>query len=126
MHTLLKIDCIMYFVKDLEKSATFYEELGLQRRWTDTTRGMIGFTFPESDSEIVIHTDNSIPNYDFSFLVENVEGFCKEFTEKGYSVTFGPIAVRSGKYAILQDKDGNNIPIIDLTNFGGKPQYDTK
>jgi predicted enzyme related to lactoylglutathione lyase len=115
----------MYVVKDLEKSAKFYEEvIGLKRRWTDTEKQMIGFTFKESDSELVLHTDPSIPNYDFSFLVDNVEQFCNEFKKQGYKVKLEIIHVRCGKYAILLDPNGNIIPIIDLTKFGGKPKYD--
>lgn len=127
MNKLLKIDNIMYFVKDLEKSAKFYKEvLGMKRVWTDKERGMIGFIFPKSDSEIVIHIDQSLPSPDFSFLVENVEQFCKEMTEKGYKIYFGPTDVRPGKYAVIADLDENKIPIIDLTKFGGKPKYDIK
>ncbi len=70
----------MFLVKDLEKSSKFYKEvLGSERVWTDKKRGQIGFVFPESDSEIVIHTDFSIPNPDFSFLVDNVIEFCKDY-----------------------------------------------
>lgn len=77
MNKLLKIDNIIYFVKDLDKSAKFYEEvLGMQRRWTDKERGMIAFTFSKSDSELVLHNDTNIIKYDFSFLVENIEEFC--------------------------------------------------
>ena len=44
-NALLKIDNIMFRVKDLEKSADFYENvLGLTRRWTDKKEKMIGFT----------------------------------------------------------------------------------
>lgn len=125
MKQLLKIDCIMYYVADLEKSASFYEQvLGLTKRWTDTERGMIGFSFKDSDSEIVIHTDPSIPKYDFSFLVTNVITFCKEYKEDGYKVLKEPFDVRCGKYAILLDPDENVIPIIDLTKFNNTPQYD--
>jgi hypothetical protein len=62
---------------------------------------MIGFTFPESDSELVIHTNPSIPDYDFSFLVKDVEKVLKEHLDKGYKVEMDPIEVRPGKYAIL-------------------------
>lgn len=124
MNKLLKIDCILYQVTDLEKSAKFYEELGMRRRWTDKERGMIGFTFPNSESEIVIHTNPQIPNYDFCYSVENVGEMCKESAEKGYSVKLQPIDVRTGKYAILEDLDGNIIPIIDLTLFNNEPKYD--
>jgi len=68
VNNLLKIDNIMCFVKDLEKSAKFYEEiLGMERRWTDKERKMIGFTFSKSDSELVLHNDPSIHKYDFVF-----------------------------------------------------------
>lgn len=125
MNALLKIDSVMFFVSDLEKAAKFYEKvLGLKRVWTDKEQGMIGFVFPESDSEIVIHTDSNMPSPSFSFLVKNVQMFCDEYRKKGYAVIRGPFEVRCGKYAILVDLDGNELPIIDLTKFGGKPRYD--
>lgn len=115
----------MYRVKDLDASAKFYAEvLGLKQGWRDDEHQMIGFVFPESDSEIVIHTLSDIPNPDFSFLVENVEEFVKEFRDKGYAVYKKPFDVRPGKFAVLSDLDGNLINIIDLTKFGGKPKYD--
>lgn len=115
----------MYRVKDLDASAKFYAEvLGLKQAWRDDEHQMIGFVFPESDSEIVIHTLPDIPNPDFSFLVENVEEFVKQFREQGYTVCKEPFDVRPGKFAVLSDLDGNLINIIDLTKFGGKPKYD--
>lgn len=115
----------MFFVKDLDTSAKFYSEvLGLKQVWRDDASRMIGFVFPESDSEIVIHSDASIPNSDFSFLVENVEEFVREFKAKGYKVYKEPFEVRPGKFAALSDPDGNIINIIDLTKFDNKPTYD--
>lgn len=125
MNILRKIDNIMFFVKDLKRSAKFYNEvLGLKRAWTDKEFGMIGFIFAESDSEIVIHNNPEIPNPDFSFLVDNVETFVQEFKNKGYTVLKEPFDVRPGKFAVLSDPDGNVIQIIDLTKFGNKPRYD--
>jgi len=125
MDVLLKIDSIMFYVSNLEKAAKFYEnELGLNRVWTDKERGMIGFVFAESDSEIVIHDDVSIPNPSFSFRVENVEEFCDEYQKRGYAVAQKPFDVRCGKFAVLVDPDGNELPIIDLTRFGDEPKYD--
>ena len=122
---LQKIDSIMFRVRDLEKAATFYEKtLGLKKAWTDLENGMIGFVFPQSDSEIVIHNHPEFPNPDFSFLVENVEKFCKEFRRNGGNVMKEPFDVRTGKFAVIQDLDKNPIPIIDLTKFGGRPKYD--
>lgn len=121
----MKIDNIMFFVENLADSAKFYADvLGMTQIWADEGMGMIGFVFPQSDSEIVIHTDSTLPRMDYSFLVENVEDFCADFRQRGYEVQFGPIEVRCGKFAVLSDLDGNRIPIIDLTKFGGVPQYD--
>ncbi len=121
---LRKIDSIMFCVKDLEEAAAFYEQtLGLKRAWSDKKAGMIGFTFPESDSEIVIHDDKSLPNPGFTFLVDDVAAFCNEFQKKGFKLIKKPINVRTGKLAVLEDPYGNAIPIIDLTKFGGKPRY---
>jgi len=125
MNALLKIDSIMFYVSNLEKAARFYENaLSLRPVWTDKEQNMIGFAFQESDSEIVIHNDSSLPNPSFSFLVENVEEFCVEYQKRGNKVVKEPFDVRCGKYAVLADPDGNELPIIDLTKFGNKPRYD--
>jgi catechol 2,3-dioxygenase-like lactoylglutathione lyase family enzyme len=122
---LLKIDNVMHFVADLEKAARFYvETLGLKPAWTDREREMIGFTFAQGDSEIVIHRDPTIPNPDFSFLVENVEAFCDAYRASGYVILVEPFDVRCGKFAVLADPDGNRISIVDLRHFGGRPVYD--
>jgi len=124
MNALLKIDSIMFFVSDLERAAGFYENvLGLRRVWTDGKRRMIGFVFPESDSEIVVHSDSSMPNPSFSFLVKNVQTFCDDYRRKGCTVVTDPFEVRCGKFAVLADLDGNELPIVDLTKFGDKPRY---
>ncbi len=124
MAKLLKIDNIMFYVKDLEKAAEFYEEnFGLTRAWSDDEHKMVGFVFEQSDSEIVIHSNPEIPNPDLSFLVENVDDFCKTYEANGGKVVENPFDVRCGKFAILSDLDGNKIPIIDLIKFGGKPRY---
>lgn len=123
--TLLKIDNIMYRVKNLERGERFYTEiLGLKKVWEDKERKTIGFQLAQSDAEIVIHNDPNMPDFDFSYLVENVEEFIKEREGQGLKLNFGPIDVRTGRYAVLEDPDGNQIPIIDLTKFGGKPRYD--
>ncbi|MBU4086861.1 MAG: VOC family protein [Nanoarchaeota archaeon] len=122
---LKKIDNIMFKVEDLERASKFYsEEMGLKKAWEDKIVGMIGFIFPESDSEIsipdiVIHTNEKIPNPDFNFLVDSVDEFVKNFRGK----VLMRMEVRSGKLAVLEDLDWNKIPIVDLTKFNGKPRY---
>ncbi len=119
---LLKIDNIMYKVKNLEKSINFYEkELGLKIAWTDKKNKMVGFVFSKSNSEIVITNNKKMPKFDFSFLVDSVDDFCRNFDGK---IIQKPIKVRCGKYAVISDLDNNKIPIIDLTKFDNKPKYE--
>ena len=114
----------MYGVNNLEKAEKFYSGvLGLKKVWTDNKRKMIGFVFEQSDSEVVIHSNSDIPKFDYSYLVDDVVEFCENFKKSGYKLILEPIDVRPGKYAVLQDIDGNEIPIIDLSKFGGKPRY---
>lgn len=125
MNKLLKIDNLMFKVNDLDQSTLFYENiLGMKKRWKDDSYKMVGFTFAESDSEVVIHSDPNLPQFDFSFLVKDVIEFCEEVKEKGYKVLKEPFDVRPGKFAVLSDLDGNAIPIIDLSKFGGVAKYD--
>ncbi len=114
----------MYKVSDLAKAEKFYGEiLGLKKSWQDDKAQMVGFKFEQSDSEIVITSDLKQPDFDWSFLIENVEDFVENFKRQGYKIGTEPIEVRCGKYAVLLDPDGNKIPIIDLTKFNGKPKY---
>lgn len=53
-----------------------------------------------------------------------MEKFRIDYRDKGHAVVKEPFEVRCGKYAILADPDGNELPIIDLTRFGSKPMYD--
>jgi len=125
MQGLLKIDAIMHYVKDLERSCKVYEEVfKLKKAWEDKERKMIGFLFPENNSELVIHSDETIPNPSYSFSVENVREFCKEYKNLGYKVLVEPFEVRTGYFAILADLDDNEIGIIDLIKFDNKPRYD--
>jgi predicted enzyme related to lactoylglutathione lyase len=122
----------MYRAKDPREAAGFYVKvLGMKKVWADRSAKMVGLQFAAVGGrnsnltpEIVLHNDPSIPNYDFSFLVENVEKLCAQFKKQGYKISKEPFGVRCGKYAILLDPDGNILPIIDLTKFGGKPKYD--
>lgn len=115
----------MYYVSDLEKSVPFYRDvLGLKQAWRDDDKQMVGFKLGRGSGEIVIQSDKSLPKFDYSFLVDNVEAFCNKVTDSGFKVAVKPFEVRCGKYAVLADPDGNKIPIIDLTKFGGVPRND--
>ncbi|MBI3342850.1 VOC family protein [Candidatus Gottesmanbacteria bacterium] len=115
----------MYRVSDLKKAEAFYRDvLGLKKVWEDKEQQMIGFVFEKSDSEIVIHANSDLPKFEYWYLVDNVVNFCKHIQKLGHRVVTEPKNTRPGKYAIISDLDGNEIPIIDLTKFDGQPHYD--
>jgi predicted enzyme related to lactoylglutathione lyase len=123
----LKVDCIMFYVSDLVAATEFYEmRLGMRRAWSDSAVGMVGLRFPAGDSELVLHNDPDIPSPDFCFLVSDVDELCAEYGRAGLTVIQPPIDVRTGRYAVLADLEGNRLPIIDLSRFGGVPRYEHK
>ena len=122
---LRKIDAVMYRVSDLDSAIEFYQAMfGLRLGWLDRERQMAGLLFPKSDTEIVLHCDPTLPNPDVSYLVEDVIAFCASYRAAGGVVVVEPFDVRCGKYAIVRDLDGNELGVVDLTHFGGKPRYD--
>ena len=57
---LRKIDLIMIRVENIEAAASYYAEVfGLHPRWSGD--GSIGLGFQETDAEIVLHCDPTIP-----------------------------------------------------------------
>jgi predicted enzyme related to lactoylglutathione lyase len=124
MTGLLKVDNIMYRVSDLSTATNFYvSHLGVAKAWEDEEQRMVGLKLRDSDSEIVLHANPDLPAFDYSFLVDNVKRLCTAFSRAGGDVVTQPLRVRTGWYAVLRDDDGNTLPIIDLSEFGGEPRY---
>ena len=122
MTGLKKIDAVLHRVGDLDEAIQFYVDvLGLKLGWKD--KSMVGMLFPGNDSELVLHTDEILPNPNVSFQVENVEAFVDEYRGKGYNVLVDPFDIRCGRCAVLSDPYGNGIEIMDLTKFGGVPRF---
>jgi len=121
---LKKIDAVMLRVSDLEKTARFYVDvMGLKRGWTDTENQMIGLLFPGNDTELVLHCDESLPDPNVSYQVDNVLEFVEKYKRKGFKVLVEPFDIRCGKCAILEDPGGHRIEVMDITKFD-KPRYD--
>lgn len=123
-NAFLKVDCVMLRVSDLQSAVAFYEtHFGMVRAWSDQQAKMVGLLFPHGDSELVLHSDPEIPSPDYCFLVASVDDMCAHYAGLGLLVLEGPLDVRTGRFAVLADQDGNRLPIIDLTKFGGVPRY---
>ncbi len=123
MKGLKKIDAVLHRVGNIDEAIRFYVDvLGLRLGWRDES--MAGLLFPGNDSELVLHIDDSLPNPNISFQVEDVDDFVEEYREKGYNVLVEPFDIRCGMCAVLSDPYGNGIEVMDLTKFDGVPRFD--
>ena len=69
---LRKIDCVMIRVEDVDVSAAYYAKVfGLRSKWSG--EGAVGLAFPESETEIVLHRETTIPSsVEVHYLVDDV------------------------------------------------------
>jgi lactoylglutathione lyase len=116
-----KIDCVMIRVGDVVAGERYYSEVfGLKPLWREA--GSVGMAFPETDSEIVLHTNAEIPHrVEVHYLVDNVVAAVKCYAEKGCRVVVPPFDVLIGKCAVIQDPFGTTICILDRTS-GRRPR----
>lgn len=112
---LKKIDCVMIKVSNPKEASIFYKNvLGLIPICQDSKS--IGMNFPDSDTEIVLHSIEDIPSpIDVNYLVDNVDTAIQELEEKGCKVIFSPFEIEIGKCAVIQDPFGINLSILDMT-----------
>jgi predicted enzyme related to lactoylglutathione lyase len=106
-----KVDCVMVRVADLDAAITFYSsELGHPVLWR--TPAAAGLQMPESDAELVLHTDLG-PEVDL--LVESVDEAIRRFVAAGGEIVNGPFDIAIGRCAVVRDPFGNSIVMLDRT-----------
>jgi lactoylglutathione lyase len=112
---LRKIDCIMIRVRDVQAAATYYAKVfGLRPQWSGD--GSVGLVFPETDSEIVLHSDPNIPSsVEVHYLVDDVVAAVAHYAAEGCDVLVAPFDITVGKCAVIRDPFGTRICILDLT-----------
>ena len=113
-----------YRVKDLEKTVSFYKDvLGLKElRRQRSGRGsqLVFLKAPDSEEEIEIcKFDESGPIMvgpdltHVAFEVDDLEKFAREAAAKGYPLSDGPHASRSGKIAFIDAPEGYEVELIE-------------
>jgi lactoylglutathione lyase len=112
---LRKIDCIMIRVEDVEASATYYAKVfGLRPRWSE--RGAVGLVFPESDTEIVLHRETTIPSsVEVHYLVDDVVVAVAHYEAQGCQILVPPFDITIGKCAVIRDPFGTRLCLLDTT-----------
>lgn len=111
---LRKIDCIMIRVDDVEAAAAYYTRVfGLRPQWNGDAS--IGLLFPESDAEIVLHSNPDMPSsVEVYYLVDNVVTAVAYFVEQGCTVLITPFDITIGKCAVISDPFGTRLCILDM------------
>ncbi len=105
----LKVDCHSLPVAELDAGIAFYASLGHELIWRDETAA--GLRLPDSNAELVIHTDDRPVETDF--LVQSVPDAISEFVGAGGTLVHGPFDIGIGKCAVLLDPWNNPIVILD-------------
>jgi predicted enzyme related to lactoylglutathione lyase len=107
-----KIDCHSIPVADLDAALAFYRDrLGHELIWRDDSAA--GLRLPESDAELVLHTDDRPIETDL--LVASVPAAISRFVEAGGKVIAGPFEIRIGLCAMIEDPWQNRLVILDAS-----------
>ncbi len=117
---LRKIDCVMIRVDDVEAAATYYAKVfGLYPRWSGDDA--IGLGFPETEAEIVLHSNPDIPSsVEVHYLVDDVIDAVAHLAAQGCHILVAPFDITIGKCAVISDPFGTRLCILDMTK-GARP-----
>ena len=107
-----KVDCVSLPVADLDDGLAFYQDrLGHELIWR--TEGAAGLRMPDTDAELVVHTDERPPAAEL--LVSSVPAAVERFVESGGTVVSGPFEIRIGQCAVVLDPWGNPLVLLDMS-----------
>jgi predicted enzyme related to lactoylglutathione lyase len=108
---LRKVDCIRIPVPDLEAGLAFYrDKLGHDLEWRTETAA--GLRMPESDAEIVVHTER--PGLEVDFLVDSADAAAEVWVQAGGLLLAGPFDIQIGRCAVVADPWGSVIVLLDM------------
>ena len=101
---LRTVDCVQLPVPDLDAALAFYRDrLGHPLLWRTGTAA--GLRLPDSDTELVLCTDQPQPEVDF--LVASADQASAELVAAGGRILVEPFAIPVGRLAVVADPFGN-------------------
>lgn len=107
-----KVDCLRLRVPDLEAGLRFYrDELGHELVWR--TPRAAGLRMAESDTEIVLQTEDEGPEIDLK--VEAAGEAAARVVRAGGRVLAGPFDIRIGRCVVVEDPWGNRLVLLDTS-----------
>ena len=106
------VDCVRFYVPNLEEGLSFYrDQLGHQLIWR--TEHAIGLGIPDTDTEIVLQNNDHVQEIDFK--VDSVEEATRRITESGAKVIIPPFDIPIGRCVVVQDPWGNQFVLLDFS-----------
>ena len=110
---LRSINCIYFYVDDLEHGISFYKSFkGLQLLWK--TECQAGLGIEEDITEVILQTDPLESN--LCFEGDDVYKVIDQITMMGGSVIKDPFDTKDGRRAIIKDPFGNVFQLHDSVN----------
>jgi lactoylglutathione lyase len=107
-----KLDCVRFSVPDLESGLAFYRDrLGHELIWR--TDEAVGLRMPDTDAEIVLHTQPHDPEIDFK--VQSADDAAARIEEAGGKVVVPPFDIQIGRCTVVQDPWGNEFVLLDAS-----------
>lgn len=107
-----KLDCVRFYVTDLESGLAFYrDQLGHELIWR--TDEMVGLRMPGTGAEIVLHTEPQEPEIDFK--VQSADTAAARIEEAGGKVIVPPFDIQIGHCTVVQDPWGNEFVLLDAS-----------
>ncbi|WP_144613428.1 VOC family protein [Bacillus cereus] len=116
-----KLECVSIHTKDIEKSVSFYKEMGMKQNWVierELEEGviwtLIGLKFPdEKSSELVISNHPDIHFMEVEVLVEDVQQTYESLKDnKDVKWIRAPFPTESGHVAVMEAPDENVFVLV--------------
>ena len=112
MALLRKVDCVRLYVPELEAGLSFYRDrLGHELIWRTETAA--GLRLPESDTELVLQTEEQRQEVDL--LVDSATEAAKAIELAGGKVIVPPFEIQIGRCVVLEDPWGNSLVLLDTS-----------
>ena len=108
-----KIDCLRFYVPDLEAGLAFYRDrLGHTLIWR--TEHAVGLGMPGTDAEIVLQDEQ--PGQEIDFMVPSADEAAWQFVEAGGTMLTPPFDIQIGQAVVVQDPWGNPYVLLDTSH----------
>ncbi len=106
------VDCVRFYVPDLEAGLAFYrDQLGHQLIWR--TEKELGLAMSGSDAEIVLQVERKGQEIDLK--VDSADEAAVRVEKAGGNVVVPPFDIQIGRCAVVEDRWGNRMVLVDST-----------